>query len=60
MTIDTLPMTGISGTLHLYLTSEVRLVERLNFKSHKIVICGKPFDMASFHCAEEKNRNSFY
>ena len=47
-------MTGISGTLHLYLPSEVRLVERLNFTSHKIVVWGKPFDMASFHCAEEK------
>ena len=53
-TIDTLPMTGISGTLHLYLTSEVWLVESLNFTSHKIKIWGKPSDMASFHCAEEK------
>ena len=53
-TIDTLPMTGISGTLHIYLTSEVRLVESLNFKSHKIKLWGKPSDMASFHCAEEK------
>ena len=51
-TIDTLPTTG---TLHLYLTSEVRLVERLNFTSRdEIVIWGKSSDMASFHCAEEK------
>ena len=47
-------MTGISGTLYVYITSEVRLVESLNFKSHKIKMWGKPSDMASFHCAEEK------
>ena len=59
-TIDTLPMTGISGTLHIYLTSEVRLVESLNFKSHKIKLWGKPSDTTSFYCAEEKNRNSVH
>ena len=37
-TIDTLPT---SGTLHLHLTSEVRLVESLNFTSRdEIVIWG--------------------
>ena len=55
VTIDTLLMIGISGTLHLYLTSEVHLVKRLNFMNlDEIVIWGKLSDMGSFHCAKEK------